>query len=117
MEVFAILSSCVALIAITLIFNLFVNLRSTDKAVQNQANDQEIEKPKKKDLSANQKTESKTKKIKNEKKRPNDFKHKTLFTNLKGMFSILRLNLKLMVVFPIQLTYDLDIRITDHSGS
>ena len=36
MEVFAILSSCVALIAITLIFNLFVNLRNTDKAVQNE---------------------------------------------------------------------------------
>ena len=34
MEVFAILSSCVALIAITLIFNLFVNLRNTDKAVE-----------------------------------------------------------------------------------
>ena len=83
MEVFAILSSCVALIAITLIFNLFVNLRNTDKAVQNEVKQSEIEKPKKntdKTKAEPKKAEPKAKKIKI---RPNDFKHQTLFTNLK----------------------------------
>ena len=81
MEVFAILSSCVALIAITLIFNLFVNLRNTDKAVQNEAKQSEIEKPKTdKKKEEPKKAEPKAKK---NKIRPNDFKHQTLFTNLK----------------------------------
>ena len=78
MEVFAILSSCVALIAITLIFNLFVNLRNTDKAVQNEVKQSEIEKPKKKEEPKKAEPKAKKNKI-----RPNDFKHQTLFTNLK----------------------------------
>ena len=83
MEVFAILSSCVALIAITLIFNLFVNLRNTDKAVQSEAKQSEIEKPKKNTDKKKEEPKKVEPKAKNNKIRPNDFKHKTLFTNLK----------------------------------
>lgn len=81
MEVFAILSSCVALIAITLIFNLFVNLRNTDKAVKNEVTQSEINQTQKIEKKIEpKKTEPKSKK---NKIRPNDFKHQTLLTNLK----------------------------------
>ena len=81
MEVFAILSSCVALIAITLIFNLFVNLRNTDKAVENEVKSEIVQTEKIKKKVEPKKAEPKAKKTKI---RPNDFKHQTLFTNLKG---------------------------------
>jgi len=82
MEVFAILSSCVALIAITLIFNLFVNLRNTDKAVKNEVTQSEIDQTQKIEKKVEpKKAEPKSKK---NKIRPNDFKHQTLLTNLKG---------------------------------
>ena len=83
MEVFAILSSCVALIAITLIFNLFVNLRNTDKAVQNEVKQTEIVKTEKNTDKKKEESKKAEPKAKKNKIRPNDFKHQTLLTNLK----------------------------------
>ena len=73
-------SSCVALIAITLIFNLFVNLRNTDKAVENEVKSEIDQTEKTKKKVEPKKAEPKAKKTRI---RPNDFKHQTLLTNLK----------------------------------